>query len=316
MMTVGSAYVFQVERTKPIVIAHRGASGYLPEHTEGAKVLAVAQGADYIEQDVVLTKDRVPLVIHDIYLDQVTNVSEVYPDRKRGDGKYYVIDFTWAEIQVLTVHERKSDSSNDRSRFPGGFGQKIMRLEDELRLVQGLNRTLGLDVGIYVELKCPVFHLKETGESMGTVVFSVLQKQGYTLPESRCYIQCFDAEELQRLKENGCPLKLIQLLDDLPKGDTDFVKVMADIAEYAEGIGPAISSLVHVTTQGGVNSNGFVEAAHAAGLQVHPYTIRADQLPPWAKDIETLHQILFQQLRVDGAFTDFPDLTRRHVDQM
>lgn len=300
--------------TKPIVIAHRGASGYLPEHTEGAKVLAIAQGADFVEQDVVLTKDNIPVVLHDIHLEQVTNVADVFPDRKREDGKYYVIDFTWEEIQKLTANERQSPRNPAPSRrFPGGFGQKIMRLEDEIRLVQGLNQTLGLQVGVYVELKGPAFHLKETGKPMGDVIVSVLKQYGYDSKESRCYIQCFEPDELKRLSEQKCPLKLVQLMGGMPKGETDFAKVMSGIAAYAEGVGPAIPALVEVTDSGEVKSSGFVEAAHAAGLQVHPYTIRADQLPPWAKSIEKLHEILFEQLRVDGAFTDFPDLTRADV---
>ena len=302
--------------SKPIVIAHRGASGYLPEHTEGAKVLAIAQGADYVEQDVVLTKDDVPVVMHDIHLDQVTNVADVFPERKREDGKYYAIDFTWDEIQKLTAKERQSPRASSASRrFPGGFGQKIMRLEDEIRLIQGMNQTLGLQVGIYVELKGPAFHLKETGKPMGDVVVPVLKQFGYDSKESRCFIQCFEPDELKRLDTANCPLKLVQLMGGLPRGETDVTKVMTGIAEYAEGVGPAIPALVEVTDSGEVESSGFVEAAHKAGLQIHPYTIRADQLPPWAKNIEKLHEVLFKQLKVDGAFTDFPDLTRADVDR-
>lgn len=302
--------------SKPIVIAHRGASGYLPEHTEGAKVLAIAQGADYVEQDVVLTKDDVPVVMHDIHLDQVTDVADVFPDRKREDGKYYAIDFTWNEIQKLSAKERQSPRASSASRrFPGGFGQKIMRLEDEIRLIQGLNQTLGLQVGIYVELKGPAFHLKETGKPMGDVVVPVLKQFGYDSKDSLCYIQCFEPDELKRLHAANCPLKLVQLMGGLPRGETDSAKVMTGIAEYAEGVGPAIPALVEVTDSGEVKSSGFVEAAHKAGLQIHPYTIRADQLPPWAKSIENLHEILFEQLKVDGAFTDFPDLTRADVDR-
>lgn len=302
--------------TKPIVIAHRGASGYLPEHTEGAKVLAIAQGSDYVEQDVVLTKDEVPVVMHDIHLDQVSNVADIFPDRKRDDGKYYAIDFTWDEIQKLSAKERQSPRASSASRrFPGGFGQKIMRLEDEIRLVQGLNKTLGLNVGIYVELKGPAFHLKETGKPMGDKVLAVLKEFGYDSKEAPCYIQCFEPEELKRLKAADCPLKLVQLMGGLPRGETDSAKAMAGIAEYADGVGPAIPALVEVTDSGEVKSSGFVEAAHKAGLQIHPYTIRADQLPPWAKNIEELHRVLFEQLRVDGAFTDFPDLTRSDVDR-
>jgi glycerophosphoryl diester phosphodiesterase len=190
-----------------------------------------------------------------------------------------------------------------------------MRLEDEIRLIQGMNQTLGLQVGIYVELKGPAFHLKETGKPMGDVVLPVLKQFGYDSKESRCFIQCFEPDELKRLDTANCPLKLVQLMGGLPRGETDVTKVMTGIAQYAEGVGPAIPALVEVTDSGEVKSSGFVEAAHKAGLQIHPYTIRADQLPAWAKNIENLHEVLFEQLKVDGAFTDFPDLTRADVDR-
>ena len=106
-----------------IVIAHRGASGYLPEHTLAAKALAHAMGADYIEQDVVLTKDGVAVVLHDIHLDTVTNVSTVYPGRAREDGRYYALDFTLNEVKRLTVNERidlKTRKPVYHRRFPVG----------------------------------------------------------------------------------------------------------------------------------------------------------------------------------------------------
>ena len=94
----------ELKSTKKItVVAHRGASGYLPEHTIASKAMAHAMNADYIEQDIVLSKDYIPIVIHDILLDDVTNVSEKYPNRKREDGKYYVIDFTFDELKTLEV---------------------------------------------------------------------------------------------------------------------------------------------------------------------------------------------------------------------
>ncbi len=106
----------------PIVIAHRGASGYLPEHTLEAKALAHAMGADFLEQDLVLTKDDVPVVLHDIHLDTVTDVATRFPDRKRDDGRYYALDFTVAEIKQLRAdralqrEDRAARSSRAASR--------------------------------------------------------------------------------------------------------------------------------------------------------------------------------------------------------
>src|SRR5262249_26330393 len=102
---------------EPVVIAHRGASGYLPEHTLPAKALAYGMGADYLEQDVVLTRADQPLVLHDVHLDTVTDVAEVFPDRKRPDGRFYALDFTLAEIQSLRVTER-IDPKTKRPVFP------------------------------------------------------------------------------------------------------------------------------------------------------------------------------------------------------
>ena len=105
-----------------IVVAHRGASGYLPEHSMEAKVLAHAMGTDYIEQDVVMTKDDYLVVLHDHYLDRVTNVAEVYPDRKRKEGRYYVIDFTLKEIQNLKMTEGfRIKEGNKVANFPQRF---------------------------------------------------------------------------------------------------------------------------------------------------------------------------------------------------
>src|SRR5687767_9176819 len=96
---------------QPIVIAHRGASGYLPEHTLEAAAYAHALGADFIEQDVVLSKDDVLVVTHDIHVDTTTDVAARYPDRKRADGRYYAIDFTWEELKALRVHERVNETT-------------------------------------------------------------------------------------------------------------------------------------------------------------------------------------------------------------
>ncbi|MEZ6118468.1 MAG: glycerophosphodiester phosphodiesterase family protein [Pirellulaceae bacterium] len=111
----------QSSKLRPIVIAHRGASGYLPEHTLPAKALAFGQHADFLEQDVVITKDDRPIVLHDIHLDTVTDVATRFPDRKRSDGRFYAIDFTLAEIQSLSVHERidlKTEMRSFRASIP------------------------------------------------------------------------------------------------------------------------------------------------------------------------------------------------------
>ncbi|MFY7874805.1 MAG: glycerophosphodiester phosphodiesterase family protein, partial [Pirellula sp.] len=163
----------------PVVIAHRGASGYTVEHTEAAKAMAFAQGADFLEQDVVLSKDKQFIVTHDITMEETTNVEQVFPDRHREDGSYYFADFHWNEISQLTMHERTrrgSESPALEKRFPGSAGQRILRLEDEIRLVRGWNETTGKSVGLYIELKGPSFHKKEFGSNMGEWLLELLAK--------------------------------------------------------------------------------------------------------------------------------------------
>ena len=146
----------------PIVIAHRGASGYLPEHTTEGVVLAHAMLVDYIEQDVVLSKDGIPIVFHDLILDDVTNAASVFPDRKRADEHWYAMDFTLEELRALTLTERRTPSRpwKDRgNRFPLESGRfRISTLAEHLQLIQGLNKTRPNQAGVYVEFKGPAEH--------------------------------------------------------------------------------------------------------------------------------------------------------------
>ena len=140
--------------SQKIVIAHRGASGYLPEHSMAAKQLAFEMGAHYIEQDIVLSKDDKLLVLHDLYLDRVTDVAEIFPDRARADGRYYAIDFNFQEIATLRLTERFQVKNNQQvAQFPdrsplwkGNY--KIHQLKDEVELITKLNKQNNLEVGI------------------------------------------------------------------------------------------------------------------------------------------------------------------------
>ncbi len=321
---------------RPIVIAHRGASGYVPEHTEAAKVLAFAQGADYIEQDVVLSKDGVFVVSHDITMDSTCDVATRYPERRREDGHFYFADFDWLELRTLALHERTGHNSDKQvfaGRFPSRMDQRLLTLEDEIRLIQGLNKTLGRTVGIYVELKAPAWHLQQFGSRMGTKLLPLLRSFGYTQRADACFIQCFEPEELVFLRQElHCDLRLIQLLGGRPlglssgRGDADqpvsrqavaaqMIAELEAIAQYADGVGPPIELLVQIDSAGAPKPNTYVAQAHQAKLLVHPYTVRADSLPPWASSVAALHSMLLSDLQVDGFFTDFPDLGRQFVDQ-
>lgn len=297
---------------QPLVIAHRGASGYLPEHTLAAKSLAHAQGADYLEQDLVLSKDDVPVVLHDIHVDAVTDVAVKYPDRKRADGRYYAIDFTAAELQQLKVSERfnpKTGGAVFPNRFPVGQGAfQIPTFAEELQLIQGLNRSTGKRVGIYPEIKAPAWHRRE-GRDLSKTVLAVLEQYGYRTKSDPVYLQCFEFAETKRLRQElGYGGRLIQLLGSGASDDQLCSAAgLAEIAQVADGIGPALGRVVAATPNSSYRVTDLVSRAQALKLAVHPYTLRADELPAYATTFDDLHRILFVEAKVDGVFTDFPD---------
>ncbi len=290
----------------PLVIAHRGASGYLPEHSLPAKALAYAQGADYLEQDVVSTRDGVPIVFHDLTLDATTDVGAHFPgcDRARADGLHYCIDFDFAEIRELSLLERSGEDGNPRfaGRFPRiDLGLRIPSLHEELSFIRGLNQTSGRAVGVYPEIKHPEFH-RQAGIELTNLVLGVLDEFGYLQGDAQCFLQCFDAGELRQVRARARDLSLIQLLSAAPGAGE-----LERIAAYAQGVGPALDDLYTVSGEQ-VVSNGVREAAGQAGLLVHPYTLREDALPKGVADFDALLRLCAVTLAVDGVFTDFPDL--------
>lgn len=305
-----------------LVIAHRGASGYLPEHTLAAKAMAYGLGADFLEQDVVLTSDNVPIVMHDIHLDTTTDVAAIFPDRKRADGRYYAIDFTHAEIRTLSVHVRvKLDTGAAAfpNRFPKGKSAfRIATLAEEIELIQGLNRSTGRNIGIFPEIKAPEFHHEE-GRDLSRIVVDMLASYGYRTKSDKVIIQCFDWAETRRIREKlGYQGRLAQLFGEndwkiSPATDYDALRTpagLAEIAKVADGIGPWINQIV--TGRGGDGKlaiTSLVADAKAVGLMVYPYTARADALPDWARDFEDLLTAVLFDAGADGVFTDFTDKT-------
>ena len=299
--------------TQKIIIAHRGASGYVPEHTSEAKAMAHAMNADYIEQDLVLSKDDVPIVIHDIYLDEVTNVSEVYPGRNRSDGRFYVIDFTLEELMRLSVHERIEPKSK-RAVYPGRFpvdkgNFKLHTFAQEIELIQGLNKSSGKNTGIYPEIKNPGFH-REQGKDISVIVLQILEDYGYTHKNDPCVLQCFDAKELKRIREQlHSELFLTQLME-FPDGFDD----LEHIATYADAIGPSVEQLV-LATFGKTpdQKKEIVNRCHDLNLKVHAYTFRKDDHPNF-RSFDELLGFAFDDLNLDGVFTDFPDEVYRFLN--
>ncbi len=288
-----------------IVVAHRGASGYLPEHTMEAKAMAFAMNPDFIEQDLVLSKDDVPVVIHDIYLDDVTDVAIKFSERKREDGRYYVIDFTFEELQQLNVSERFNPKTGEQfypNRFPKGKGNfKLHSLSQEIELIQGLNKSTGKNIGIYPEIKNPEFH-HQNGKDIAKITLETLSAYGYTSKKDNCIFQCFDAKELERVrKELNSDLFLIQLIE-FPEE----AKQLKYFATYADGIGPWYKQIIDKKENDHWKFTTLVEDAHKLNLKVHAYTFRADQLGDFSSFEEHVNTLLFDA-KVDGCFTDFPD---------
>ncbi len=298
-----------IKSTKKItVVAHRGASGYLPEHTLASKVMAYAMQADYIEQDVVLSKDDVPIVIHDILLDDVTNVLEKYPNRKREDGRYYVIDFTFKEIKTLEVTERFDSKTGLQiypNRFPKGTSSfRLHSLQDEIELIQGLNKSTGKNIGIYPEIKKPEFH-HENGKDISKIVLNILSNYGYKTKNDKCIVQSFDAIELERIrKELKSQLFLVQLMEF-----SEQKNLLEFYASYADGIGPWYKHLISSKNATDFSLTSLVEDAHKLDLVVHPYTFREDQLDEF-DSFEQMIDVIIHQAGADGGFTDFPDRMR------
>ncbi|HCD1254636.1 glycerophosphodiester phosphodiesterase [Citrobacter sp. ANG330] len=332
---VMGSHALAASNTDKVVIAHRGASGYLPEHTLPAKAMAYAQGADYLEQDLVMTKDDQLVVLHDHYLDRVTDVAERFPDRARQDGRYYAIDFTLDEIKSLKFTEG-FDLENGKKvqtypgRFPMGKSDfRVHTFAEEIEFVQGLNHSTGKNIGIYPEIKAPWFHHQE-GKDIATKTLEVLKKYGYSDKQDKVYLQSFDVAELKRIKNElepkmGMNLNLVQLIAYTDWNETQEKKpdgswvnynydwmfkpgAMKQVAEYADGIGPDYHMLIdEKSTKGNIVLTDMVKEAHQNKMTVHPYTVRADQLPEYTTDVNQLYDILYNKAGVDGLFTDFPD---------
>lgn len=314
---VFTAALFALERSvrTPLVIAHRGASGYLPEHTLESAAYAHALGADFIEQDVVLSKDDVLVVLHDIHLDTVTDVAKRFPERKRADGRFYAIDFTWEELASLVVRERfdpRTGAPVFPHRFPAGPNRfRLCTFEEQVALIDGLNRSTGRTTGIYVEYKDPAFHA-QAGKDIGALLIATLARHGYTRRDQPVFVQCFDGTALEKLRAaTRSELRFIRLLE---ANDDTSETALRKIATYAQGIGPSLGQVFSTKGNGKPEATSLVRQAHTAGLLVHPYTVRADALPPGFHQVDELVEQLLKA-GVDGFFIDQTDVGRRGVDR-
>ncbi|MGD8340279.1 MAG: glycerophosphodiester phosphodiesterase [Gammaproteobacteria bacterium] len=293
------------------IIAHRGASGYLPEHTAVAKALAYGLGVDFIEQDLVATRDHELVVLHDTFLDDISDVAVHYPERRRDDGRFYVIDFTLAELAAVSLSERRQPGTEEL-RFPGRFPYqlesfRIQRFEEEVRLIAGLNASTGGHVGIYPEIKDPGWHA-DAGVDLAGLIHASLTASREQI-SGPVFVQSFDAGALRRLRDEfATEFPLVQLLE----GDDAEALVrnsssLSGIADYAAGVGLPFETLIAESSGGQLRPSALADSLANAGLLVHPYTMRRDLPPPRQLDyLETL-RFLIRELEVDALFCDHPD---------
>jgi glycerophosphoryl diester phosphodiesterase len=322
-------------RRLPLVIGHRGASGYRPEHTLAAYQLAIAMGADYIEPDLVSTRDGVLVARHEPEISTTTDVADhlEFADRRATkvlDGVqmtgWWTEDFTLAELRTLRAKERIPDLRPDNTAFDGLY--RVPTLQEVIDLAKRAG------VGIYPETKHPTY-FDNLGLSLEEPLLATLRANGYRGPKAKVFIQSFETGNLKELRRTT-RLPLVQLLSDVgapydlaaagdPRtyDDLSTPEGLAEIATYADGIGPSKNQIVPRDAGGNLlEPTSLVDDAHEAGLLVHPYTFRNENnfLPADFRqgDPASEHFLratgdapaeyrLFFRLGVDGLFSDNPD---------
>ena len=335
------------EQDGPIVIGHRGASGYVPEHTLAAYYIAILQGADYVEPDLVITKDGVLVARHENEIGGTTNVSEIpeFASRRTTrtiDGVqitgWFTEDFTLAELKTLRAKERIPQQRPANTRFDGMFEvptfEEVLALvhsvnEQRRRLAHGKEKRHVKLLGIYPETKHPTY-FQGIGLPLEEPLVKILHRYGYNGAHDPVYIQSFEVGNLRKLAKMT-KLKLVQLVSDVG-APWDFVVAkdprtyatmvtpagLKEIAEYASGIGANKNLMIPRVDDFLGTPTSLVSDAHAARLIVHGWTFRAENafLPREFRNGADPNAIgdlpgeirKFLDLGMDGFFTDQPDI--------
>jgi len=315
-------------KQRPIIIAHRGASGERPEHTLAAYDRAIEQGADYIEPDLVVTKDGVLVARHENEIGGTTDVAErpefaTRRTTKRIDGAevtgWFAEDFTLAELRTLRARERIAELRPQNALFDGLY--PVPTLAEIIRLVRAREAETGRRIGLYPELKHPTF-LAGEGHDVVALLAAQLHDAGYRSAQEPLFIQCFEIAPLVRL-DSLTDLRLIQLVaaqgGPADRPDLLYAQMLdreglAQIAAYADGIGAELTLLL--TADGA--PTGLVKSVHEAGLEVHGWTLRRENAflpealrhgadPAAPGDYAAMWQLL-EEAGLDGVFTDNPAL--------
>jgi glycerophosphoryl diester phosphodiesterase len=330
---------------QPIVIAHRGASGYAPEHTLASYFIAIEQGADYIEPDLVMTRDGVLVARHEYEIGGTTDVAarRQFADRRTTkviDGVsitgWFTEDFLLEELKTLRARERIPEVRPANTRLDGSL--EIPTLEEILVLVRGAEerrwvraRELGLPapqpIGVYPETKHPSY-FAGLGLAMEERLVETLEAYGYGGRNGRAFLQSFETGNLkvlsrltrlplvQLIEAAGAPYDLVQSGDARTYVDLVTPKGLQEIAGYASCIGPAKGLVIPRDGEGRLTRpTSLVADCHAVGLKVHPWTFRAESaFLPAGTDLEgELREFLV--VGIDGFFSDQPDVGVRARDE-
>jgi len=318
----------QLGQQQPLVIGHRGACGHRPEHTLASYALAIEMGADFIEPDLVMTKDGVLIARHENELSLTTDVADKFPARKTKktiDGKeiegWFSEDFTLAEIKTLRAKEGRAKRS---TAWDGAF--EIPTFVEVIELAQRKGAEHGRLIGLYPETKHPTY-FASIGLALEQPLVATLNQFGYTRRDSPVFIQSFETANLKQLR-GMTQVRLVQLMDDFGERPYDLVvksdprtyrdlmtpESLKEIATYADGIGPWKRTIVIENEDKTLKpANTLIADAHAAGLMVHAYTFRdePDQLArDYAGEADREYRQFFA-LGLDGVFSDFPDTAVR-----
>ena len=311
--------------TAPIIIAHRGASADRPEHTLAAYALAIEQGADFIEPDLVSTKDHQLVARHENEISGTTDVA-AHPEfaarkaTKLIDGAamtgWFTEDFTLAELKTLRVRERLPQLRTANAAFDGK--DQVPTLDEIIALAKSVK---GRTIGIYPETKHPSY-FRAAGLPLEPVLLAALAKAGWTGADSPVFIQSFEVGNLRALRDQT-GVRLIQLVDSGQSADGYSFDAMLTpaglkaVALYAHGIGPNRDRIIPRDADGALGvATSLVADAHAAGLQVHPWTFRPENhflakqfrvgTDPKARGDAAGEIRLWLEAGIDGVFSDSP----------
>jgi glycerophosphoryl diester phosphodiesterase len=311
-------------RPNPIVIAHRGASGERPEHTAMAYRLAVDEGADFIEPDLVMSKDGALLIRHENEIGATTDVGSKpeFATRKASkivDGEkiegWFAEDFTLAELKSLRARERLPDVRRGSAAFDGR--EPMLTFQEIVDLARAEGRRTGRTIGVYPEMKHPTY-LKSIGLDIEDALVAALKKNDLDSRTAPVFVQCFEAAPLKSIRPKT-KARLVFLTGGGDQArDTLTPSGLKALAAYADGLGPTYSLVVPQSREALGPATTLVADAHAAGLAVHPWTVRAENrflprslqrgtAPNDMGDPGPLYAALFAA-GVDGLFSDFPGL--------